>query len=166
MALAAPVRAAVSRVDSDAALFFITTLQKSIEGANAQFRWMGALFLVAGGLSLFLAAIGLFGVMGFWVTQRTREIGVRMALGGRRGAIVRLVVRQAALPILLGVAAGLLLAAPVAWLARDILLDVPPFDPIVFGTVAGVLVGAGALGCLLPALRATRVDPQRALAGD
>jgi ABC-type antimicrobial peptide transport system permease subunit len=125
-----------------------------------------ALFVVAGGLALFLAAIGLYGVMAFWVAQRTREIGVRMALGGGRRTIVKLVLRQAMVRVAVGVGAGLLVAAPIGWLLRTILLDVRPFDPFVFLLVPAVLLAAGWLGCVIPALRATRVDPQVALASE
>jgi ABC-type antimicrobial peptide transport system permease subunit len=76
------------------------------------------------------------------------------------------VLRQAMTQIAVGVVAGSFVAAPVAWLAHGILLDVRPFDPLVFGTVLGVLLAAGWVGCLLPAIRATRVDPQIALAAE
>jgi ABC-type antimicrobial peptide transport system permease subunit len=115
---------------------------------------------------LALAAIGLYGVMAFWVTQRTREIGLRMAIGGRRGAIVGFVLRRGMTPVVLGLACGLVAALPVAWLLQGGLLEVSPFDPIVFGAVLGVLLCAGWLGCLGPALKATRVDPQAALGAE
>jgi putative ABC transport system permease protein len=141
-------------------------LDEAIVAANAASNWLSALFLVAGGLALALAAIGLYGIMAFWVTQRTREIGLRMALGGERGTIVRFVVGRGMTPVLLGLAFGMVVALPVAWTLRGVLLDVAPFDPLVFATVLGVLLGAAGLGCLGPALRATRVDPQAALAAE
>ena len=101
--------------------------------------------------------------MAFWVAQRTREIGLRMAIGGGRGPIVGFVMRRGMTPVVFGLAFGMLAALPLAWGLRSILLDVMPFDPLVFGTVLAVLLGAGALGCLGPALRATRIDPQAAL---
>ncbi len=164
--LAAPAREAVAELDPDVALFNMRTLAESIDLANAQYGYASALFLVAGGLALFLAAIGLYGVMAFWVAQRTRELGVRMAIGGARSAIVALVLRQGMTQIALGLVAGALLAVPVAWLLQGVLLEAQPFDPLVFGGVIGVLLGAGWLGCALPALRATRVDPMVALSGD
>ena len=164
--LAAPVRQAVASVDRDATLSYMRSLDEAIGAANAASGWFSALFLVAGGLALALAAIGLYGIMAFWVTQRTREIGLRMAIGGGRGTIVGFVVRRGMTPVLVGLAFGMLAALPVAWSLRGGLLEVAPFDPVVFGTVVAVLLCAGGLGCLGPALRATRIDPQAALAAE
>jgi predicted permease len=164
--MAAAMRAAVAGVDPDVVLFTMSTMEAAIRSANTVYAWLSALFLLGGAAALFLAAIGLYGLMGFHVTQRTREIGVRMALGGGRGTIVRFVLRQGLAQIATGLMAGILLAAPVAWLLRTGLLNVQPFDPLVFGIVLGVLLLAGWLGCMMPALRATRVDPQVALAAE
>jgi ABC-type antimicrobial peptide transport system permease subunit len=142
------------------------SLDEAIDGANAASAWLSALFLVAGGLALALAAIGLYGTMAFWVAQRTREIGLRMAIGGGRGTIVGFVLRRGMTPVILGLAFGMLAALPVAWSLRGVLLEVAPFDPLVFGAVLGVLLCAGWLGCLGPALRATRIDPRAALAAE
>jgi len=165
-AMAASIREAVAGVDPDVALFEMNTMEASIRSANTVYAWFSALFLLAGALALFLAAIGLYGVMAFHVARRTREIGVRMALGGGRGTILRFVLRQGMAQIATGLVAGILLAVPVAWLLRAGLLDVRPFDPLVFGSVLGVLLVAGWSGCMMPALRATRVDPQVALAAE
>lgn len=164
--LAVPMRQAVASVDRDATLSFMRSLDEAIDAANAASSWFSALFLVAGGLALALAAVGLYGIMAFWVAQRTREIGLRMAIGGGRGTIVRFVLRRGMTPIIFGLAFGMLAALPVAWALRGALLDVAPFDPLVFGTVLGVLLCAGGFGCLGPALRATRIDPQAALAAE
>lgn len=164
--LAAPIREAVASVDQDASPTVMRSLVDAIESANAAYRWFSALFLVAGGSALGLAALGLYGVMAFWVTQRTREIGLRMAIGGGRGNIVSFVLRLGMRPVAFGLAGGMLAALPVAWVFRGTLLNVAPFDPVVFGTVLGVLLCAGWLGCLGPAMKATRVDPQAALAAE
>jgi len=165
-AMAVPIREVAADLDPDAALYFMRSLDDAILAANASFVWLSALFLVAGALALFLAAIGLYGVMAFWVSQRSREIGVRMAVGGGGGRIVGLVVQQGMARISLGLLAGALLSVPVAWGLRGALLDVSPFDPLVFGTVLGVLLFAGALGCVLPAVNATRVDPNTVLSAE
>lgn len=160
------IRQAVASVDRDVTLPRMQSHDEAIDGANAASGWFSALFLVAGGLALALAAIGLYGIMAFWVTQRTREIGLRMALGGGRGTIVGFVLRRGMTPIIVGLALGLLVALPVARGLRGVLLDVAPFDPLVFGAVLAVLLFAALLGCLGPALRATRIDPQAALAAE
>jgi putative ABC transport system permease protein len=124
---------------------------------------VSVLFLVAGSIALFLASIGLYGVISFWVTQRTREIGVRMALGGRRRQVVGLVLRQGMSQTALGLVFGLALAIPASTLVGSILFDVSPYDPVVFGTIIAVLMTAAILGCWIPARRATRIDPMEAL---
>jgi predicted permease len=164
--LATPLRDAVAEADRDVALSYLRTLDESIDLANASYGWLSALFLVAGGLALLLAGIGLYGVMAFWVTQRTREIGLRMAVGGARTTIVWFVVRQGMSRIAVGLLAGVLLAIPVALVLESALLGVRPFDPLVFGAVSVALLGAGFLGCSLPAVRATHVDPQSALTAE
>jgi putative ABC transport system permease protein len=164
--LAAPIRQAVASVDRNATLTYMRTLDEAIDAANAASGWLSTLFLVAGGSALALAAIGLYGIMAFWVAQRTREIGLRMALGGRRVTIVGFVLRRGMTPVIIGLAFGMLAALPVAWSLRGALLEVAPFDPLVFAAVLGVLLCAGWLGCLGPALRATRIDPQAALAAE
>jgi predicted permease len=164
--LAAPIREAVATVDRDAALSYMRSLRDAINAANAAFAWVSTLFLVAGGLALALAAIGLYGVMAFWVAQRTREIGLRMAIGGGRGRIVAFILRRGLTPVVVGLGCGLLAALPVGWLLRGGLLNVSPFDPIVFGAVLGVLLCAGWLGCLGPALKATRINSLAALGAE
>jgi putative ABC transport system permease protein len=165
-AIAEPIRQAVAGADRDATLSIMRSLDEAIDAANSSSEWFSVLFLVAGGLALALAAIGLYGIMAFWVMQRTREIGLRMAIGGTRGTIVGFVLRRGLTPVVIGLALGLLAALPVAWSLRGALLEVAPFDPLVFGLVLSVLLCAGVLGCLGPAFRATRIDPQAALAAE
>jgi predicted permease len=164
--LPTPVREAIAGLDRDVPLFDVRSLRAAIDSANAQYTWLSALFLTAGAIALFLAAIGLYGVMSFWVAQRTREIGVRMALGGQRRQIVRLVLRQGMTHTGLGLAVGVALAIPFARVLGGALFQVSPYDPIVFGSIMGILVGAAWLGCWLPARRATGIDPLEALGGD
>ncbi len=164
--LPTPIRESLSVLDRDLALFDVQRLEEVIYDANSGYTWFSVLFLISGGIALFLAALGLYGVMAFWVIQRTREIGVRMAVGGQRRDIVRLVLRQGLAQTSLGLIAGVLLAVPCAALLRSALFGVMPYDPIVFGAVLGVMVAAAWLGCWMPARRATRVDPLKALAAE
>jgi ABC-type antimicrobial peptide transport system permease subunit len=163
---ASALRAAVHEVDPNLPLASIASMRERIERTIGRRRLTATIVGAFGATALALSAIGIYGVVSYTVAQRTREIGVRMALGSGRGRIVRIVLRQGSTQIAAGLLVGALVAAPLAWLLRIFLLDVPPFDPIVFTVVPGVLVAAGWLGCLLPALRATRVDPQVALGSE
>lgn len=161
--LTAPVRSSLASIDPDVALDDVLPLDQVISQANSQYTWFSAVFLVSGGIALFLAAIGLYGVMAFWVGQRTREIGVRIAIGGQRSDIVGLVLRQGMAQTSVGLIVGLLLALGAAQLLRFALFGVAPYDPMVYGVVLFVLLSAGWLGCWLPTLRATRIHPMQAL---
>ena len=144
----------------------VLPLDEVIASANSQYTWLSILFFVSGAIALFLAALGLYGVMAFWVIQRTREIGVRMAVGGQRRDIVRLVLSQGMTQVSIGLGAGVLLALGAASLLDFAFFGVAPYDPIVFGSVLAVLILAGWLGCWVPARRATRIHPLEALAAE
>jgi putative ABC transport system permease protein len=108
----------------------------------------------------------LYGVMSYVVTSRTREFGVRMALGAPRAAVVRLVMRQGLLTVLVGLAIGLLGAVAVTRLLATLLFGVTPLDPLTFGAVPAVLLVVALAACWMPARRATRVEPMAALRTD
>jgi putative ABC transport system permease protein len=135
----------------------------------AQLRWrrvQAVLLCLFAATALVLATVGLYGVLGYLVAQRTREFGVRMALGADRSEVVKLVLREG----LLLAAAGTALGLGAAWLLSRflaaVLYGVRPADPVVFGATAVVVAGFALLACWLPARRATRVDPMLALRGD
>ncbi len=166
MSLSAAVRSAVASVHPDTPLYFVQTLQSRIDEETWVFNIFGTLFLAFGGVALFLASIGLYGVMAFTVARRTPEVGIRLALGATRGQVLSLVMRQG-----LGqVALGLLLGSGVAALASRglalVLFQVSPYDPIVFSGIAFVLASTGALATLIPASRASKADPANALRYD
>jgi ABC-type antimicrobial peptide transport system permease subunit len=123
----------------------------------------GSMFMMFGFVALFLAAIGLYAVMSFSVSRRVREMGIRMALGAQAGDVVRIIVRQGVLQIVIGVVAGLAFAATLAQFLVVVLFQVQPRDPLIFGGVAVVLGLTGLGACLVPAWRATGVDPLTAL---
>jgi ABC-type antimicrobial peptide transport system permease subunit len=112
---------------------------------------------------LLLAAIGLYGMIAYHVSQRTKEIGVRMALGARAGDIVRDVLAQGGRFAAIGIAIGILLAASLAQLLKGLLLGVSPFDPITYAGVAGLLIAICLIAAFVPARHATTVDPLVAL---
>jgi putative ABC transport system permease protein len=126
-------------------------------------RVFGTMFMIFGAIALFLAAVGLYAVMAFSVGRRTREVGIRMALGAKAANVLGMVVRQGLWQLGAGMAAGLTIALGVAQLMKVVLFDVQPRDPEIFGLVVAVLSVAGLLACLIPAQRATRVDPLVAL---
>lgn len=126
----------------------------------------GALFFAAGIGALLLTMVGLYGIVSFAVASRTREIGVRVALGAGRGQILRLVVGQGLLLAAIGIVVGWVLAAAAMPAARSLLYKVSPFDPLTFIAVASFLATVAFLASYIPARRATRVDPVVALRGE
>jgi putative ABC transport system permease protein len=111
------------------------------------------------GLALVLAAVGIYGVISYTVRRRVREIGIRMALGASRSDVLKLVVRNGMKPILLGVVIGLSAAFALSRLVASLVFGVRPTDPLTFATVALLLVSVGILANILPAYRATRIEP-------
>jgi predicted permease len=122
--------------------------------------WLLAMF---GALGLLLAGVGIYGVMAYSINQRRREIGVRMALGATPGDVQRMVLSEGARLVAGGVLAGMVIALPAAQAARKLLFVVSPLDALTFAAVPAFLVVVGVAACWLPARRATRVDPSRAL---
>jgi putative ABC transport system permease protein len=166
-AMAGSIEAAVRRLDPSMPLSKVRTMDGLLWDAVARPRFLTFLMAIFGGLALLLAVIGVYGVMSISVERRTRELGIRMALGARAAAVQRLVLRQGMLLVGTGIAAGLVAALALnAALARTlagVLYDTPALHAPTFAAV-GVLVGAAAaLACWLPAWRATRVDPMVAL---
>jgi predicted permease len=137
--------------------------QDHLEIQIAPFRAMASIAGALGLLALLLASVGLYGVMSFIVTQRTREIGVRVALGARRADVTKLFLRQGLKLISLGVAMGLLGGAALSRLLAAVLIDLSPVDPLAFGGVAVLLTLVALMACWIPAWRATKVDPIVAL---
>jgi putative ABC transport system permease protein len=121
------------------------------------------MFSIFGGIAVFLAAIGVYGVIAYGVTQRTHEIGVRVALGARAADVLRLVVGRGVALTGIGVLIGVLGAVAVTRVTATMLFDVSPTDPLSFVGVSVFLVGVSALASYIPARRATRVDPLEAL---
>jgi len=124
------------------------------------------MFMIFGVVALFLASVGLYAVMSFSVSRRRREVGIRMALGARSGDVVRMIFGQGLIQLGIGMTVGLALAFGISTLMKVILFQVQPRDPAIFGGVVGVLLAVGLLACLVPARRATLVDPLVALRSD
>jgi len=162
-ALAAAVRREVQAVDPEAPASNIRTLTQSLDGALAAQRFNLRLLAIFAGAALLLAAIGLYGVMAYAVKERTREIGLRMALGAETRDILRLIVGQGMKLALLGVAAGLATAFALTRLMARLLFGVSATDPSTFAGIAVLLTVVALVACWIPARRATKVDPLVAL---
>ncbi|WP_338868952.1 ABC transporter permease [Myxococcus stipitatus] len=162
-ALAASVRAAVASLDKDLPLSTLRTMEQRVEAATARPRFVSLLVAVFALLSLLLAGVGLSGVMAYTARQRTREIGIRMALGAAPSDVLRMVLGQGMRLALAGVVLGLFGAWALTRVLSSLLFDVSATDPIVFGSLALLVAGVALLATWLPAHRATRVDPQVAL---
>jgi putative ABC transport system permease protein len=162
-ALVGPMRGAIARVDPALAVADVTTMSQVMADAAAPQRFSTVVLSVFAGGALLLAAVGLYGTLAFGVTQRTREIGVRVALGASRREVLRLVVRQGMSLTILGLALGIAGALAVTRLMTGLLYQTQPLDVATFASVTGVLAVVALLACYLPARRAARVEPMAAL---
>jgi ABC-type antimicrobial peptide transport system permease subunit len=129
----------------------------------AQPRFRSALLASFAGLAVLLAVVGIYGVVAFGVEQRTHEIGLRVALGAPRAAVMGLVLRQGAVPVAVGVAVGLVGAFAVGRAMKELLFNIEPGDPVTFIGMPLLLAAAAFVACLVPARRALAVDPAKAL---
>ncbi|HEY6402948.1 MAG TPA: ADOP family duplicated permease, partial [Blastocatellia bacterium] len=163
LGMAAAVRAAVRETDARVFINEIRTINSQIEVALSQPRMAAAFSGLLAMLALALAATGLSGVMAYSVSRRTRELGVRMALGARPQDVLRLVVRQGMTLALAGMALGLIASVALTRLTKSLLFHVSATDPLTFVTVALSLMAVALVACWIPARRATKVDPMIAL---
>jgi predicted permease len=163
MSYASAIQSEVNTVDPALPLYWVRSLEQQYRLDTWFFRAFGTLFMAFGFTALALAVVGFYGVMSFSVGQRTREIGVRMALGAQARSVVRLVLRQGSAQLAVGVLLGLGFAAVLSRGLATMLFGVKPWDPAVFAVVVATLSVSGVAACLIPARRATRVDPIDAL---
>ncbi|MGH9851103.1 MAG: ADOP family duplicated permease [Blastocatellia bacterium] len=159
----AAVRQAAREIDANLPLYNIKTLATQVDESLAQERLISTLSSCFGLLSLLLAGIGLYGILAYAVSQRTREIGIRIALGAQPGAVLRMVLRQGLILTLLGVGFGLAASLGATRLLASQLFDITPTDPVAFIAVPILLLIVALLACFVPARRATKVDPLIAL---
>ncbi len=157
------LRRTVESVDPTLPVYGVSTMTEMISTSLAQRRFSAQIVAVFAGVALLLAAIGVYGVLAYSIGQRTREFGIRMALGAHRGQVIQMVLWQGMKLILAGVAAGLVVAAVVTRAMSGLLYGVSAVDPLVFSVVPLVLLAVAFLASYLPAYRATRIDPMVAL---
>ncbi len=162
-AVVSAIRGIVREQDPDLALADVKTMDEVVSRSVAQRRLMMTMLGIFAGAALLLAAVGIYGVIAYSVTQRTQEIGIRMALGAQRNDVLRMIVGHALVLALAGVAIGTLGAVFLTKLMTDLLFGVTRFDPLTFGVVALGLIVVALLAGYLPGRRATRVDPVIAL---
>jgi putative ABC transport system permease protein len=159
-------RAQIRGSDPNLPIALVRTMDEARRLSFWQFGLFGWIFGIIGIVGLLLASIGVYGVMSYAVSQRTQEIGVRVALGASRRDVLKLIVSQGLILAGIGVGAGLILAPVGTWFGRTQFYGVSPFDPISFGAVCALLLGVAFVASYVPALRATRVDPVVALRGE
>jgi putative ABC transport system permease protein len=157
------IRTEVYAVDSNLPVSNVSTLEAIVAKSISQQRFYMLLLTVFASVALVLAAIGIFGVLSYAVSQRTREIGIRMALGAQGGSVVRLIVRQAMILVACGVGAGLALGLLLSQTMAKMLFAITPTDPATYAVVSVTLAAVALFASYLPARRATRVDPIVAL---
>ncbi|HEU4516171.1 MAG TPA: ADOP family duplicated permease [Steroidobacteraceae bacterium] len=162
-ALIAPVRAALAQTDPDLALYWPRSFEESRKVKTAGLRIIGTIFAVFAGVAVLLAAAGLFGVLAFHVGQRTREIGVRRALGADDWRILKMVMRASGVQILLGLGVGMALLPLMGRGLGDTLGNVSPYDPGIYAWVVVLMVVVAVLATLTPTRRALKVHPAAAL---
>jgi putative ABC transport system permease protein len=163
LAPAAAVRAAVHALDAGVPVAPALTMEQVVAGSIASRRFATTLLGAFAALALVLAGVGIYGVVAFGVSQRTFELGIRMALGAQRRAVMRLVVSEALAMALVGLGAGLAGAVAVGYAVRSLLVGVPVADPTTLALVSAALAAVALLAAALPARRAAGLDPVRAL---
>ena len=161
--LALPVQRVIQEMDRDLAVSDVLTMDQLLGKSTVDESFNTTLLSGFAGLSLLLAAVGLFGVLSYVAAQRTSEIGIRLALGAPREHVLGKMLGDGLRPALMGLVLGLVASAEATRLMREMLYETRPLDPLVFAGVSATLMLVAALACLIPAWRASRVDPVKAL---
>ncbi|TFG51607.1 MAG: ABC transporter permease [Gemmatimonadales bacterium] len=163
MAILSQVRTAVRSVDPNLPMYNVLSMAAVVDRAGWFYQVFGTLFIVFGAAALFMATVGLYGVLSFSVSRRVREIGIRMALGASPQAVIRLVVREGTRQLGVGLAIGLVVAYFLTKALTVIMFEVAPLDPAVLTLVVSMITVVGVLASLIPARRVTREEPVAAL---
>jgi predicted permease len=164
--LAPAIREAVKAIDPGLPIVQLRTMEDVVGASLTRQRFLSLLLAVFAGVALLLAAIGTYGVLAYMVSERQREIGIRMALGAGNGQVVALVLRQGLTIAVVGIVVGVGGALALSRLTQSLLYGVEPSDPATFGAVVAVIALVATAACLIPMRRATRVDPLEAMRAD
>jgi putative ABC transport system permease protein len=160
---ALPIQRVISEMDKDLPVSDVLTMNQVLGQSTIDQSFNTTLLVGFAALSMLLAAVGLFGVLSYIVAQRTSEIGIRIALGAQREQVLRLVLADGLRPAFIGLALGLGASASLVRLMKSMLYETQPLDPAVFATVAATLLAVAAVACMVPAWRASHLDPVQAL---
>jgi ABC-type antimicrobial peptide transport system permease subunit len=163
LVLGTPIQKLIGSLDANLPIKNVLTMDQIIGQSTANSNFSATLVLSFAAISLLLAAVGLYGVLAYLVTQRTAEIGIRMALGAKRDGVLRLMLIDGLRPALLGLAIGVAASLSVTRLIGSLLYGTSPLDATVFLSVIVTLLFSATVACLLPAWRASRIDPIFAL---
>jgi putative ABC transport system permease protein len=163
LATSIPVQKQIASLDPELPVSDVQTMQQAIGDSLGNARFSASLVLTFAVLSLLLASVGLYGVLSYLMTQRTTELGVRMALGAQRDHVLRLILFDGLRPAIIGLALGSAASAGITQLIRSMLYDTRPLDPAVYAVVTLTLLMVATLACMIPAWRASRLDPMQAL---
>jgi putative ABC transport system permease protein len=161
--LESSIRGAVRELDPTLPVYNLSSMEEVVSKSMVQPRFLALLLATFSGIALFLAAIGIYGVMAYSVAQRTQEIGVRMALGARPVHVLKLVLGQSLVMLVIGTVVGLAGAFALTRLMRTLLFEITATDPLTYVSVIGILAVVALLACYIPARRAAKVDPLVAL---
>lgn len=161
--LVSSIRESVRTVDAHLAVYDVKTMNSLVQSSLGPRRFASSLLAVFAGLALALSAVGLYGLVSYSVSQRTNEIGVRIALGAKRSDVLRIILRQGLTPALAGTAVGAAAALVLSRAIKELLYGISPFDPSSFLTAAAILILVAVVACYIPARRAMSVDPITAL---
>ena len=161
--MAGVLREEVRKLDAETPIAEMKTMDRVVSESVSRRRFQMFIILVFAGVALLLAGIGIYGVVSYSVTERTNEIGIRLALGAERRDVLRLVLKQGMIPAVAGVSIGLVAAFALTRLIRSLLFEVSATDPATLTVIAVVLTIVALLACWIPARRATKVDPMTAL---
>ncbi|HXI89247.1 MAG TPA: FtsX-like permease family protein, partial [Blastocatellia bacterium] len=162
-ALLEQVRNEIWAVDKDLPIYRVATMAQLVSGSVAQRRFIVVLLSLMAMLAATLAALGIYSVMSYSVTQRTQELGIRMALGAQSSDVLKLVVGQGLLLTIGGIAAGLTASLALTRVMSSLLFGIGATDPVTFTVISAVVAGVALGACFVPARRATKVDPMVAL---
>jgi putative ABC transport system permease protein len=163
LSLAPAAQRVIQSIDPDQPVSDVRTMESWIGNSVARARFGTVLLALFGIVALMLAAIGIYGVISYSVTQRTHEIGIRMALGAKPGDVLRMVIKQGMTVSIIGVALGIVGAFAATRVLASMLYEVAPTDPLTFVSIPLLLSSVALLACYIPARRATKVDPMEAL---